>query len=36
MNDEAIRDRLVEHGQTLFHAPKALIAFTKAPSPMLC
>ncbi|MGO8749508.1 MAG: hypothetical protein ACLQNE_26415 [Thermoguttaceae bacterium] len=30
MNDEAIRDRLVEHGQTLFHAPKALIAFTKS------
>ena len=31
MNEKAIRDRLVEHGQTLFRAPKALIQFTKEP-----
>ena len=29
MNETSIRDRLVEHGQTLFHAPKQLIQFTK-------
>lgn len=29
MNEKAIRDRLVEHGQTLFGAPKELIRFTK-------
>jgi endonuclease III len=29
MNERAIRDRLVEHGQTLFSAPKELIQFTK-------
>lgn len=29
MNEKGIRDRLVEHGQTLFRAPKALIRFTK-------
>ncbi len=32
MNEKAIRDRLVEHGQTLFHAPKQLIQFTKNPA----
>lgn len=31
MNDTAIRDRLIEHGQTLFRAPKQLIQFTKVP-----
>jgi len=31
MNDKAIRDRLVEHGQTLFRAPKQLIQFTRQP-----
>jgi endonuclease III len=31
MNEKAIRDRLVEHGQALFRAPKALIEFTKQP-----
>ena len=29
MNEKTIRDKLVEHGQTLFHAPKQLIQFTK-------
>ena len=29
MNQKAIRDRLVEHGQALFRAPKQLIQFTK-------
>jgi endonuclease III len=29
MNGTAIRDRLVEHGRTLFHAPKQLIQFTR-------
>jgi hypothetical protein len=29
MNEKAIRDRLVEHGQTLFRAPKQLIQFTR-------
>ena len=29
MNEKSIRDRLVEHGQTLFRAPKQLIQFTK-------
>jgi uncharacterized HhH-GPD family protein len=29
MNEKAIRDRLVEHGQALFRAPKQLIQFTK-------
>lgn len=29
MNEKAIRDRLVEHGETLFNAPKQLIQFTK-------
>ncbi len=32
MNDKSIRDRLVEHGQTLFNAPKQLIQFTKEPN----
>jgi len=31
MNEKAIRDRLVEHGQTLFRSPKQLIQFTKVP-----
>lgn len=31
MNDKSIRDRLVEHGETLFHAPKQPIQFTKDP-----
>lgn len=31
MNEKVIRDRLVEHGQTLFRAPKQLIQFTKVP-----
>jgi endonuclease-3 len=31
MNEKAIRDRLVEHGQILFHAPKQLIQFTREP-----
>ena len=31
MNEKAIRDRLVEHGQKLFRAPKQLIQFTKQP-----
>jgi endonuclease III len=31
MNEESIRDRLVEHGQILFQAPKQLIQFTKVP-----
>jgi endonuclease III len=29
MSEKSIRDRLVEHGQILFHAPKQPIAFTK-------
>lgn len=29
MNDKLIRDRLVEHGQALFSAPKQLVEFTK-------
>ena len=32
MNEKSIRDRLVEHGQTLFRAPKQLIKFTGNPS----
>jgi hypothetical protein len=32
MNTEAIRDRLVEHGEKFFHAPKQpVIEFTKVP-----
>ena len=31
MNETAIRDRLVEHGQTLFRAPRDLIQFTRDP-----
>jgi len=31
MNQKAIRDRLVEHGETLFGAPKQLIEFTREP-----
>jgi len=31
MNEKVIRDRLVEHGQTLFRAPKQLIPFTREP-----
>ncbi len=32
MNTKAIRDRLIEHGKKLFHAPKqAVIEFTKVP-----
>jgi len=31
MNERIIRDRLVEHGQTLFRAPKQLIRFTAVP-----
>jgi uncharacterized HhH-GPD family protein len=31
MNEKAIRDRLLEHGQTLFRAPKQLIQFTREP-----
>lgn len=31
MNEKSIRDRLVEHGQTLFRAPKQLIKFTREP-----
>lgn len=31
MNENSIRDRLVNHGQTLFLAPKQLIQFTKVP-----
>jgi uncharacterized HhH-GPD family protein len=31
MNEKAIRDRLVEHGQILFRAPKQFIQFTKEP-----
>lgn len=31
MNENSIRDRLVDHGQTLFHAPKQVIQFTKVP-----
>ncbi len=31
MNENSIRDRLVDHGQTLFQAPKQLIQFTKVP-----
>jgi endonuclease III len=29
MNEKAIRDRLVEHGEALFNGPKQLIQFTK-------
>jgi hypothetical protein len=29
MNEKAIHERLVEHGQTLFRAPKQLIQFTR-------
>jgi endonuclease III len=32
MNENAIRDKLVEHGQTLFSAPKQLIQFTTVPA----
>lgn len=31
MNEKSIRDRLVEHGQTLFRTPKQLIKFTREP-----
>ena len=31
MNEASIRDRLVEHGQMLFRAPKQVIQFTKVP-----
>lgn len=31
MNEKHIRDRLVEHGEALFNAPKQLIQFTKVP-----
>jgi len=31
MNEKSIRDRLVEHGQALFRAPKQPIPFTKEP-----
>ncbi|QCQ21261.1 endonuclease III domain-containing protein [Desulfoglaeba alkanexedens] len=31
MNEKSIRDRLVEHGQTLFRAPKQPVSFTKEP-----
>jgi len=31
MNEKAIRDSLVEHGQKLFRAPRDLIQFTKRP-----
>lgn len=31
MNENSIRDRLVDHGQALFKAPKQLIQFTKVP-----
>jgi len=31
MNENSISDRLVDHGQTLFQAPKQLIQFTKVP-----
>lgn len=31
MNEKPIRDRLVEHGEALFRAPKQLIQFTKVP-----
>jgi endonuclease III len=31
MDEKTIRDRLVEHGQTLFRAPKQLIQFTRDP-----
>ena len=31
MNEKSIRDRLVDHGQTLFRAPRQLIHFTKLP-----
>lgn len=29
MSEKAIHDRLVEHGQTLFHAPREMIQFTR-------
>ena len=31
MNENNIRDRLVEHGEALFRAPKQLIQFTVEP-----
>jgi endonuclease III len=31
MDENAIRDRLVEHGEALFNAPRQLIEFTKLP-----
>lgn len=31
MNENTIRDRLVEHGEALFRAPKQLIQFTREP-----
>jgi endonuclease-3 len=31
LNENAIRDRLVEHGQRLFRAPRQLVRFTKVP-----
>lgn len=31
MNENNIRNRLIEHGQTLFQAPKQLIQFTRVP-----
>jgi len=31
MSENSIRDRLIEHGLTLFHAPKQTILFTKEP-----
>jgi len=31
MNEKSIRDRLVDHGQRLFLAPKQMIQFTKVP-----
>lgn len=32
MNEEPIRDRLVAHGEALFHAPKQVIQFTRVPN----
>ena len=32
MNEKAIRDRLLEHGQALFRAPKQVIQFTGVPN----
>jgi endonuclease III len=31
MNQKAIRDKLVEHGQELFRSPKQVIPFTRVP-----